>query len=147
MGFKGQEKEQVVSNTEAVTAFFQRMSLLQRIEPVLMELARNIIAPDRVARGQATLPKYCYNILRILRKTYFNVNVRRGICRSQPPRRAAFSNAHFPFRLSENRFDRLQKLVQNHIGLRNQADADKNNRFASKFREEIRPLSRGKSGF
>ena len=71
VGLKGQTKERISTNDEAVTAFFREMTLLQRIEPVLTELAAIILesrnAPDR----QSALPRYCGNILRIFRRTYF----------------------------------------------------------------------------
>ena len=70
VGLKGQAKERISTNDEIVTAFFREMTLLQRIEPVLTELATIILesrnAPDR----QSALPRYCGNILRIFRRTY-----------------------------------------------------------------------------
>ena len=70
-GLKGQPQQRISTNGDTVTAFFQRMSLLQRIEPVLTELTWEIIHSDAASPRQRCLPNYCYNILRIFRKTYF----------------------------------------------------------------------------
>jgi hypothetical protein len=56
---------------ETLAKFFARMSLLQRLEPVLLELFQIIADPDRPKGKETALPKYCYNILLMLRRTYF----------------------------------------------------------------------------
>jgi len=59
VGLKGQSKERISTNDEAVTAFFREMTLLQRIEPVCCELfSRRTFSKAGIARVLRVWPDW-----------------------------------------------------------------------------------------
>src|SRR5271168_1893785 len=56
---------------ETLEKFFAQKSLLQRLEPVLVELSQIVLELNEPSEREGPLPKYCRNILRMLRRTYF----------------------------------------------------------------------------
>ncbi len=58
---------------EAVKALFRRKSLVERLSPVMTELLLNINCGKKSGRPEKTLPDYCYNIFKALRKAQFRI--------------------------------------------------------------------------
>ncbi|MGD0814623.1 MAG: hypothetical protein ABSA83_13535 [Verrucomicrobiota bacterium] len=61
------------SNNEAVKALLRRKPLLERLAPVMGELLLTIKGGKKPSRQEKPLPEYCYNIFKVLRKTYCKI--------------------------------------------------------------------------
>ena len=58
---------------EPIRELLVRKPLIERVGPVLADLLWTIQGEKRAGRGGKPLPAYCYNIFKIMRKTYFKI--------------------------------------------------------------------------
>ena len=64
------KKGRPVLQADSVREFFQRMSFLERLSPVLAAMGR-ILCPEENETQCPAVPGYCHKILAVFRKTYF----------------------------------------------------------------------------
>lgn len=58
---------------DPVGELFARKSIFERLQPIMSELLRSIRGQQSSDISEAPLPAYCYNILKIFRKTYLKI--------------------------------------------------------------------------